>query len=173
MADRLLGGLAEADRANHHHVHVTFVQKAFVVREGRLLLVRKSASDPHHPGLWEAPGGRLQQSDALDEHLVREVREESGIEIQPGPPFHLWEWEMREAGGRTVRAIAVGRICEPLTHELSTDHQVPGDHISEVDWVPLAEIPEYSLIPGMDMAVDHFLLLQMHRLTDSLLRITP
>ncbi|MGW0479888.1 NUDIX domain-containing protein [Nonomuraea sp. NPDC003214] len=168
MAKQLLGGLTEADRAGRQHVHVTFVQKAFLADDGRLLLVRKSAADPYHPGLWEVPGGRMQPAEGLDEHIVREVREESGIDIEPGPPFHMWDWLMRGDGRSRVRAIAVGRICRPLSRRLSRAHQVPGDHISDVRWVALDELADYPLIPGMDQAVEHFVRLLRRGLTDSL-----
>lgn len=168
MAKQLLSGLTGADRASRQHVHVTFVQKAFTTDDGRLLLVCKSADDPYHPGLWEVPGGRMQPAEGLDEHIVREVREESGIDIEPGPPFHMWDWLMRDGGRSPVRAIAVGRICKPLSRRLSRAHQVPGDHISEVRWVALDELPGYRLIPGMDLAVEHFVRLHEQGLADSL-----
>ena len=34
-----------------------FAQKAFIVDNGKLLLVKKSKDDPYHPGEWEVPGG--------------------------------------------------------------------------------------------------------------------
>ncbi|GGO66908.1 NUDIX domain-containing protein [Nonomuraea cavernae] len=166
MADRRSNGLAEADPPTCGQLRVTFVQKAFMVAEGRLLLVRKSAADPYHPGLWEVPGGRMQPAEGLDEHIVREVREESGIDIEPGPPFHIWDWEMRGDDHSRVRAIAVGRICRPLSRRLSTARQVPGDHISAVRWVPHDEIADHPLIPGMDLAVEQFLLLYKGRRAD-------
>ncbi|MGW0808006.1 NUDIX domain-containing protein [Nonomuraea sp. NPDC002799] len=173
MVDRLLDGLTETDPASCRHVRVTFVQKAFIIHRDRLLLVRKSAADPYHPGRWEVPGGRMQPSEGLDEHIIREVREESGIEIQPGPPFHMWDWEMVSDDRSPVRAIAVGRICRALSLRLSTSHQVSGDHISAAQWVALAEISEYALIPGMDHAVARFIDLHEDRLTESLLPGRP
>jgi 8-oxo-dGTP pyrophosphatase MutT (NUDIX family) len=173
MVDRLLGSLAEADPASCRHVRVAFVQKGFIVDRGRLLLVRKSATDPYHPGMWEVPGGRMQPAEGLDEHIVREVLEESGIEIQPGPPFHIWDGEMLDDDRSRVRAIAVGRICRPLSLHLSTASQVSGDHISTARWVPLDEIAEYALIPGMDLAVHHFIALHKGHLTEPLLDGRP
>ena len=41
-----------------------FAQKAFVVHNGALLMVRKSSGDPHNPGRWEVPGGRMSFGEA-------------------------------------------------------------------------------------------------------------
>ena len=49
---------------------------------GRLLLIRRG----HAPsaGLWSVPGGRVEAGESLTEAVVREVREETGLTIEPG-----------------------------------------------------------------------------------------
>ena len=149
-----------------------FAQKAFITSHGRLLLIRKSGSDPHHPGRWEVPGGRLKvRGDLdLDHHIRREVREEVGLKIEPGPPFHLWEWSMPASGagglrvGR-VRVVAVARTCTPVTPSpaperpphLTTGDQMPDDHLSEVAWVPIDDLSGYELIPALRPVIQDFL----------------
>lgn len=64
-----------------------FAQKAFIVNEGKLLLVKKSADDPFHPNEWEVPGGRMEFGEKLDEHIKREVKEEGGIGYCSGRAF--------------------------------------------------------------------------------------
>ncbi len=137
-----------------------FAQKAFIVSNGKLLLVRKSESDPHHPGRWEVPGGRLRISEDLDleHHIRREVWEEVGIKVEPGPPFHLWDWYLGSGDGESqVRVVAVARDCRPISTETTTDNQVPDDHLSDVAWVPFAELSRYELIPSLEPVVEHFL----------------
>ncbi|MFB4319383.1 NUDIX domain-containing protein [Actinomadura sp. 21ATH] len=147
-----------------------FAQKAFITDRGRLLLVRKSPSDPFHPGRWEVPGGRLEVAGDvdLDDHIRREVREEVGLEIDPGPPFHLWEWFMpdrRERRGRrgdrarAVRVVAAARLCRPVTREITLENQTPGDHLVDPTWVPLAELAGYDLIPSLRPVMRAFLLM--------------
>jgi len=111
-------------------VGLAFAQKAFIVHDGRLLLVRKSATDPLHPDLWEVPGGRLDVAGDrdLDDHIRREVREEVGLTIDPGPPFHVWDWWIPDRDGSgQVRVVAVARTCRAGR----CPHVPRGDHAGQ------------------------------------------
>jgi A/G-specific adenine glycosylase len=57
---------------------------AGVIWRGAQLLISKRHTDDLLGGLWELPGGRLEDGETLQECLVREVREELGIEISVG-----------------------------------------------------------------------------------------
>ena len=46
---------------------------------GRLLLVQRG-HDPHR-GLWSLPGGRIEPGESAEQALVREVREETGLDV--------------------------------------------------------------------------------------------
>ncbi|MFG2090769.1 MULTISPECIES: NUDIX domain-containing protein [unclassified Spirillospora] len=145
-------------------IRLEFAQKAFIVSGGRLLLVRKSASDPFHPGRWEVPGGRLEVADDLDldDHIRREVWEEVGLKIDPGPPFHLWQWFMPDRAapghGGQIRVVAAARRCRPVTVDTSLENQDTSDHLDGCAWVPLDEIRRYDLIPSLRPVMRAFLL---------------
>jgi len=57
------------------------VAAAVIIRNGRVLLTRR-AEGQHLAGLWEFPGGKLEEGESPEEALVRECREECGIEVQ-------------------------------------------------------------------------------------------
>src|SRR5437763_11981549 len=52
-------------------------------RPGRILLVLR-ANDPGR-GLWSLPGGRVEPGETPEQAVVREVREETGLEVSVGP----------------------------------------------------------------------------------------
>jgi 8-oxo-dGTP diphosphatase len=63
---------------------------------GRILLLKRSENIAFLPGVWEDIGGRLKQFEEPEEALRREVREESGLEIEIIRPiniFHLFHGE--------------------------------------------------------------------------------
>lgn len=64
--------------------------RAFVRdREGRILLIRRSREVKWDPGLWELPGGKADYGETIEQALVREVREETGLGLDVGRPVHV------------------------------------------------------------------------------------
>lgn len=57
-------------------------------------LVRNARNDVllirHHKRGWEIPQGRVEEGESLIDALRREVREEAGVEIEPGPLGAVW-----------------------------------------------------------------------------------
>ncbi len=59
------------------------VAAGLVFRAGRLLITQRHANS-HLGGLWEFPGGKREPGETFSECLVRELREELGIEVEVG-----------------------------------------------------------------------------------------
>jgi 8-oxo-dGTP pyrophosphatase MutT (NUDIX family) len=137
---------------------VYFAQKAFVLSDGSLLAVRRNANDSHHPLRWEVPGGRLEAGEDVDQHLGREVLEETGITITPGEPFFIWKWNIRQQTPDAPDTIvAVARICSAVTTELSSSGRVDGDNLDLMEWIPLSKVCDYDWIPNMLPVLSAFL----------------
>ena len=127
---------------------IDFAQKAVVIDGDNILMVRKSLDDPHNPGRWDLPGGRLKGRENLDSHISREVLEETGLSVKPvGDPIHLWDWWMTW-NGEEVRVIAVSRYCELTSRETSDLRREHDDYLSELRWVPRAELLSLDIIPS-------------------------
>lgn len=138
-----------------------FAQKAFIVNENCLLLVKKSKDDPFHPNEWEVPGGRMEFGEDIEAHIKREVREEVGLEIQPREPFAMWTWILnkKDKNGETnqVQIIAVGRICEAKDICINTHGRVEDDFLDDIAWVPIKDLLSYNLIPDIVPAMKKFI----------------
>jgi ADP-ribose pyrophosphatase YjhB (NUDIX family) len=103
---------------------------ALIERDGRILLGRR-AFDPG-AGCWGLPGGFLEEGEAPDEGLKREVREETGLEIEPGELFGTW---LQPHGERTVLCLLW------RAHVLGGVEQA-ADDVLELGWFGADELPE-------------------------------
>ncbi|WIX79619.1 NUDIX domain-containing protein [Amycolatopsis carbonis] len=94
--------------------------------QGRLLLIERG----HDPGkgLWSLPGGRVEQGETDTEAVVRELREETGLDVTPHTfvgmvargPYDIRDYECTVAGGTLT----------------------PGDDADDARWVDSAELVE-------------------------------
>ena len=62
------------------------VSAALIFHKGKLLITQRPA-DAHLGGLWEFPGGKREPDETFEQCLVREIREELGIEVEVGGLF--------------------------------------------------------------------------------------
>lgn len=84
--------------------------------QGRVLLCR------NHRGGWELPGGRPQRGEIFSDTLRRELREETGLEVDVGPLLGVRALEA--APGRWVDIVAFGgELDDPTaTPVVSEEH---------------------------------------------------
>jgi 8-oxo-dGTP diphosphatase len=111
------------------------VAVVFVIeRDGHVLLLRRAASRDHAPGEWEPGSGRVQAGEEPAGAVVREAREETGLDIEilgPIDTFHYYRGPARdEAIGIVFHCRAVGGSLI-----LSAEHDA-------ARWVSMAELAE-------------------------------
>jgi 8-oxo-dGTP diphosphatase len=69
---------------DHNPRHTTVVGCLVRNDQGQVLLIK------HYKRGWEIPQGRVEEGENLLDALRREVREEAGVEIEPGPLAAVW-----------------------------------------------------------------------------------
>ncbi len=72
--------------AIRHSSFVIEVSAALIFHGGKLLITQRHAN-AHLGGLWEFPGGKREPDETFEQCLVREIREELGLEISVGELF--------------------------------------------------------------------------------------
>lgn len=113
---------------------------------GHLLLIQR-ATEPG-AGRWSLPGGRVEYGETMAEAVVREVREETGIEVVCGA---LVGWVERISAGDHHFVIA-----DFDATPVGAGDPRPGDDASAARWVPLWEVSELDLVDGLlDFLADH------------------
>jgi len=111
---------------------------AVAVADGDLLLVRRG----HEPetGRWSLPGGRLEAGESVPEAVVREVREETGLDVECGE-FVGWV-ERRGPGHHFV-------ILDFAVRVVGSPRAKAGGDASDVAWVPLGSLDAVELVTGL------------------------
>jgi 8-oxo-dGTP diphosphatase len=111
---------------------------AVAVAGDRLLLVRRGREPGL--GLWSVPGGRVEAGESLADAVVRELAEETGVV------------------GTCGALLGVAERLDHDHHFVILDYLVvvdeavppaPGTDADEAAWVPLAEVRELALVPGL------------------------
>lgn len=64
------------------------VAAAIICVEGRYLIARRKP-DVHLAGYWEFPGGKCEAGEALEDCLIRELREELDVSVSALVPFRV------------------------------------------------------------------------------------
>ena len=128
---------------------------------GRVLITRR-ANDAHQGGLWEFPGGKVEAGETAHDALIRELREELGIEVQRARPLirvsHDYSdksvlldvWRVGDFSGE-----AHGREGQPLTWvqpQTLSDYDFPAANISIVTAVQLPDCYLITPTPGDDLS---------------------
>jgi 8-oxo-dGTP diphosphatase len=83
---------------------------ALIFREGRVLLVRRG----HAPSLgeWSIPGGALEVGETLADGVKREVREETGLAVDPLAVVEVVDRIVRDETGRVqFHYVLVDYLC--------------------------------------------------------------
>ena len=77
-----------------------------IFENGKLLIVER-ASEPFK-GYWSLPGGILETGEKLETGVRREVREETGLEVEPLSVFEIFE-DIRRLSEKSAKLKRLGR----------------------------------------------------------------
>jgi len=86
------------------------VAVALLAEDGRVCLQQRPM-DKQHAGLWEFPGGKVEEGESREQAIVREIREELGVVLESGGLEYLGH---AEGGGIAIHLY----FCQRWTGEV-------------------------------------------------------
>lgn len=112
---------------------------AVIVKDGRVLLVQR-ATEPAL-GRWSIPGGLIEVGEALAEAVVREVREETGLEVEPVELIELLDRIHRDGDRIRYHYVIADYLCRVVGGSLKA-----ASDAAAVRWVERAEWNSHSAL---------------------------
>lgn len=112
---------------------------AVIVQDDRVLLIRRGQAPLL--GEWSLPGGVLECGETLREAVIREAREETGLEVETGEMLGVYERVIRSEDGRVrYHYVLIDFLCRPVA-----GHPKAGTDAADVRWFPRHELPSLKL----------------------------
>lgn len=112
---------------------------AVIVHQGRVLLVRRG-TEPMR-GRWSIPGGLIEVGESLADGLVREVKEETGLLVEPVGLIELLDRIHRDGDRVRYHYVIADYLCNVVGGELRA-----ASDADEVRWVERAEWNSHSAL---------------------------
>jgi 8-oxo-dGTP diphosphatase len=118
---------------------------------GDRLLAAQRAAPPALAGRWELPGGKVDAGETDQAALIRECREELGVDIILGQRIGR-DWPIGEhAVLRVWAATIAGGAAHPAEH--AQLRWLTVDELHDVDWLP-ADLPIIERLAGMLLSAE-------------------
>jgi 8-oxo-dGTP diphosphatase len=104
-----------------------------VLDRGSVCLVRRA--HPPMQGRWSLPGGRVEAGESLADALCRELVEETGLVVEPGPLV-----EVVEIVNAVGHWVVIDYLCRVIGGDLAA-----GDDASDVAMVPFGRLDDFEV----------------------------
>lgn len=107
-------------------------------KEGKALILQRNQNEDIYPGMWELPSGKREFFESSHDTLVREIKEEAGLDIEVIQPCSVFEYKI-EKPDEIRDSTQINFIVTSNTSEvkLSEEHQ-------NYAWISKDEINKYG-----------------------------
>ncbi len=107
--------------------HSVSVAAAIIDDQGRFLAIRRADN-----GRWEPPGGVLELDESIEQGLIREVAEETGLQVEPVALTGVYKNMRRGIVALVFRCAIIGQTAHP-PREISEIAWLTSDELSRMN----------------------------------------
>ena len=125
---------------NNKQVIQKIVLGGAVIKDGKVLILQRHENEEIYPGMWELPSGKRELLEPSDDSLIREIKEEAGIDVEIIMPFSVCDYRIekeKEIRDSTQINFLV-KLINGVEVKLSDEHQ-------NYAWISKEEIDKYNL----------------------------
>jgi len=116
---------------------MTTVAAALIIRESKLLVCQRRHDDSH-PLQWEFPGGKVEPGESPAQALVRELREELGVDAIIGKELYRTIHRYQEFQPELVLIF--------FQAEIAGSASLQNFVFERFEWADLSTLPQYSFL---------------------------
>jgi 8-oxo-dGTP diphosphatase len=139
--------MSRDDQSRTYPTRPYLAVSAAIFRDGRVLIVRRAWPPAH--GLYTLPGGGVELGETLEEAVIREVREETALDIAPVALAGYRQAIARDAAGRIERHFVILPFAARwIAGEISLN-----DELAEAHWLDPADLAGLKTTEGLAQIV--------------------
>lgn len=112
---------------------------ALILENGKLLLIKRGAKPGQ--GRWSIPGGLVELGELVQDAVVREVKEECGLDIEVERLMDVFDSITRDEKGRVQYQFVVVNFLAKIKGGILKN----ADDMLEARWTSLNEVEKYNL----------------------------
>jgi ADP-ribose pyrophosphatase YjhB (NUDIX family) len=135
--------MSDADSARIYPTRPYLAVSAAVFRDGRVLIVRRARPPAH--GLYTLPGGGVELGETLEQAVVREIREETALEIEPVALVGFRQAIAHDAAGRVERHF----VILPFAARFIGGEISLNEELAAADWLAPESIAGLNTTEGL------------------------
>ena len=121
---------------------------AAIFRNGRVLIVRRAR--PPANGLYTLPGGGVELGETLEEAVIREVREETALDVEPVALAGYRQAITRDAAGGVERHF----VILPFAARWIAGEVALNEELGEAHWLDPSALAELQTTEGLALIVN-------------------
>jgi len=125
-------------------INMPIVQKIVLAgvvfnQQGKALILQRNENEDIYPGMWELPSGKREFFESSHDTLIREIKEETGLDVEIIQPCSVFEYKI-EKPNEVRDSTQINFIVTSNTSEvkLSEEHQ-------NYAWVSKDDIDKYEM----------------------------
>jgi 8-oxo-dGTP diphosphatase len=125
---------------NQENIVQKVVVGGVLIHDGKVLILQRNENEGIYPGMWELPSGKKELLEKTEDALVREFKEEVGIEVTVIAPISVFDYQITK--NTEIRdSVQINFLVASVN---TIEVKISGEH-QAYEWIGEADIVRYDL----------------------------
>lgn len=133
---------------NNKKIIQKIVLGGVVVKDGKILILQRHKDEDVYPNMWELPSGKREFLEPSEDSLIREVKEESGLDVEIMMPISVFDYQIEKS--EEIRdSTQINFLVKPINNQevvLSEEHQA-------FVWISQNEISKFGVTEATEKVI--------------------